>query len=132
MKRILRLSTLACALVATAWLASLAPVAQREANAGPYGPYYYGGGYAPRFGGYSGYSGYGYSPYGYGGYSYGPATGYVYPSVGDYSHGYGPQYPSQTYNGLFGVRYGNSGYYGQAYRPAYNPYGFGGYGLYGY
>jgi len=117
MKRILRLSTLAGVIVAATLLASLAPVAQQAAIAGPY---YYGG-YAPRFGGYSGY---GYAPYGYGGYSYGPVTGYVYPSVGDYSHGYGPQYPSQSYNGLFGVRYGNSGYYG----PAYNPYGYGPYG----
>jgi len=62
-------------------------------------------------------------------------TGYVYPSVGDYSHGYGNQYPNPSaYNGLFPFPrgYGNSGYYGQAYRPAYNPYGYGVYGGYGY
>lgn len=121
MKRILRLSTLAGAMAAAALLTTLAPVAQREANAGPY---YYGGGYAPRYGGYSGY---GYGPYGNLGYTYVAPRAYVYPSVG-----YGYVYPSQTYNGLFGVNYGNSGYYPQAYRPAYNPYGYGGYGPYGY
>jgi len=46
-KRILRLSTLAGAIVAA--VLSLSPVSPQAANAGPY---YYGGGYAPGYGGY--------------------------------------------------------------------------------
>jgi hypothetical protein len=146
MKRTLRLSTLASAMVAAVLLTSLAPVSQREANAGPLyrplnGGYYYGGGYAP---GYVGYSTYGYGPYGYSGYSgygyssrYGYANpnalGYVVPSYRSYGigNGFGT---GGTYRGMFDNGYGGSRFYVQPYRPAYNPYGYGGYGYgpYGY
>jgi hypothetical protein len=128
MKRNFRLLTLADALVAAVWLTSLAPVAQREANAGPLyrafnGGYYYSGGYAPDYGGYSG--------YGYGPYGYDTARGYVYPSYRSYQLGNGFE-TDATYNGIIDHNQGGSRFYGQPYRPAYNPYGYGGYGPYGY
>jgi hypothetical protein len=147
MKRTLRFSTLAGAMVAAVLLTSLAPVSQREANAGPLylapngGPYY-GGGYASAYGGYSTYgygpygysrySGYGYSsPYGYGGYTYVAPRAYVYPTYRSYGigNGFGT---GGTYRGMFDNGYSGSRFYGQPYRPAYNPYGYGGYGPYGY
>jgi hypothetical protein len=33
---------------------------------------------------------------------------------------------------MFGNRFGGQNYYGQPVRPMYNPYGYGGYGPYGY
>jgi hypothetical protein len=129
MKRILRLSTLAGTIVAAAWLASLAPVSQREANAAPLyrawnGGYYYGGGYAPA---YRGYSGYGYGPYGYGGYTYAAPRGYIVPPYDPYGFrsGFGP---GPTYNGLYVPTYSHSLFYPD--RPLYRPYGYGAYGPY--
>jgi hypothetical protein len=128
MNRNFRLSTLAGALVAAALLASLAPVALREANAGPLyrafnGGYYYSGGYAP---GYGGYSAYGSGPYGYA-----TPRGYVYPSFRSYQLGNGFD-TDATYNGIIDHNSSGSRFYGQPYRPAYNPYGYGAYGSYGY
>jgi len=135
MKRILRLSTLAGAMVAAAWMASLAPVSQREANAGTF---YYGGGYAPGY--YGGYSGYGYRPYGYGGYGYTSAYGYadsapgrpISPSYRAYGFGNGFG-TGGTYRGMYNGNidhaYGTSRFYGQPDPPAYNPYGNGPYGF---
>jgi hypothetical protein len=138
MKRTLRLSTLASAMVAAVWLTSLAPVSQREANAGPLylapnGGLYYGGGYAG-YGGYSGYGytpyGYGYSPYGNGGYTYAPRE-YVEPSYRSYGigNGFGT---GGTYNGIIDHSYSGSRFFTGTYAPAYNPYGYGGYGPYGF
>jgi hypothetical protein len=142
-KRILRLSTLAAAIIAAVLLTSLAPVSPQAANAGPLvrgltGGYYYDG-YAP---GYGDYSGYGYSPYGYGAYSgygrsssYGYADaaprGYVYPTYRSYGlgNGFGT---GATYRGVIDYRYGGYGPYGQPYRAPYSPYGYGGYGPYGF
>ena len=127
MKRILRLSTLAGAMVAAVLLPSLAPVSPSAANAGPlYRGYYYGGGYAP---GYSGYTGYGYGPYGYGGYTYYAPRAYVYPTYNSYGFGTDATY---YYNGMFEHRFDSAHVYGQPFRPNYNPYGYGGYGPYGY
>jgi hypothetical protein len=140
MKRTLRLSTLAGAMVAAVLLTSLAPVSPPEANAGPLylpnGGLYYGGGYAPGYGGYStygygpygysGYSGYGYSPYGNGGYVYAPRE-YVEPS--HRSDGFGT---GATYNGIIDHSYSGSRFFTGTYPPAYNPYGYGGYGPYGF
>lgn len=140
MTRILRLSTLAGAIVAAVLLSQVAPQA---ANAGPLyralnGGYYYGPGYAP---GYGGYAGYAYTPYGYG-----STSGYAYPSYRSYGigngygiggtyngiidHGYRGIGP--TYNGIIDYGYGGSRYYGQPYRATYSPYGYGVYGPYGY
>jgi hypothetical protein len=135
MKRIFRLSTLAVALVAAVWLASLSPVAQREANADPlYRGYYYGGGYAPGDGRYSGfgytggYSGYGYtSSYGYAD----PVPGRpVTPSYRAYGlgngFGTGGTYRGMYYGNNVDHAYGGSRFYAQ---PPYNPYGYGPYGF---
>jgi len=133
MKRILRLSTLAGAMVAAVLLPSLAPVSPSAANAGPLDRgYYYGGGYAP---GYSGYSGYGYGPYGYGGYSlYGHSSAYGYADVAPgrpvapsyRAYGFGNGFGTgATYRGIYNNSYSGSRLYGQ---PAYNPYGYGAYG----
>jgi len=130
MKRIFRLSTRASALIAAAWLASLSPVAQREANADPlYRGYYYGGGYAPGYGKYSGfgYTGYGYtSVYGYSD----PMPGRpISPSYRAYGlgngFGTGGTYRGM-YNGSIDHSYGGSRFYGQS---PYNPYGYGPYGF---
>jgi len=122
MKRILKLSTLAGAIVAAVLLTSMAPGSPQTANAQVYvgvnGGYYYNGGYAST---YRGYSGYGYSPYGYSGYTYAAPRAYVTPYYSPYGYGVG-----------YDNRYGNTGMFGQSYRAAYNPYGYGGYGPYGY
>jgi hypothetical protein len=136
MIRILRLSALAGAFVAAALLT---PVAQREANAGPLfraltgGGYYYNGGYAP---GYGGYSGYGYGPYGYGGnvgYGYNSPYGYANDAPGPYvapsyrSYGIGNGFGTGgTYNGAYNQTYSHSLFFPD--RPAYSPYGYGVYG----
>jgi hypothetical protein len=128
-KRILHLAAIAAVFT----LLHFAPGSPRDANAGPilralYGGYYYdgyGAGYGPRYGAYSG--------YGYGPYGYGTAPGYAYPATGDYGRGYGEGYESRAiYNGMYDRRYGGPSYFGQPYRQAYNPYGYGGYGPYGY
>jgi len=139
MKRILSLSTLAGSIVVAAMLA---PVSQREANAGPLfraltgGGYYYNGGYAP---GYGGYSGYGYGPYGYGGYSsYGYNSPYGYANVapGRYvspsyrSYGLGNGFGTGgTYNGVVNQSYSRSLFFPD--HPPYTPYGYGAYSPYG-
>lgn len=134
MKRI-RFLTLVGALVAAVCLASLSPVAQREANADPlYRGYSYGGGYAPGYGRYSGYE----YPGGFTGYGYTSAYGYADPVPG------GPVAPSYrayglgngfgtggTYRGMYygnnvDQAYGRMRFYGQ---PSYNPYGNGPYGF---
>src|SRR5205085_8173608 len=70
-KRILRLSTLSGAIVASIMLASISPLSLQTAEAQLRGLTIYGGGYGQGYGGYSGYGGgYGYSPYGRGAYTY--------------------------------------------------------------
>lgn len=137
MQRNLWSLTFAAAMVAAAWLPS--PVSRSDANAGPYygtfnSGYYSRGGYAPGYGGYGGHSGYGYSPYGNGGYTYVAPRVYAYPSYRSYrSYNYSPGIGTAgTYGGMIEQRYGGSRMYGQPYRPAYTPYGYGGYGPYGY
>lgn len=130
MKRILRTSTLAGALASAVVLLTLSVLSPQTASAGPFrGMYggYYNRGYAP---GYGGYSGYGYSPYGNGAYTYTAPRAFVYPSYRtyEYSPGIGT---AGTYNGYSYGSYGQQRYYTQPYRPAYNPYGYGGYGVYG-
>ncbi len=125
MKRILRLSALATVVVAAV---GLAPVSQNHANADPLyrasnGGYYYGGGYyAPGNGGYFGNA---YNPYGYGGYTYTAPSAYVYPSYNPYGVGTGA-----PYNVI--INHGNNGSRFQPYSAAYNSYGYGIYGPYGY
>lgn len=133
MKQILKLSTLAGAIVAAVLLPSL--VSPQSANAAPQyrdfdGGYYNRGGYAR---GYGGYSGYGYNPYGNGGYTYAAPRAYIntpFLSLG-FGNGYGYGYGNgngRTYYGLFP----NSQVFVQPYGRSYNPYGYGGYGQYGY
>lgn len=110
MKRIRRLSTLAGALVATVLLAFARLISPQAANADP--PRrdfntFYGGGFAPGYGGYSRYS-----PYGSGRYAYYPPRAYVYPSV--YS-GYG--------SGPYGYGFPGGYAYGAYSYRAYSPYG---------
>jgi hypothetical protein len=139
MKRILRLSMLAGAIVAAVMLAS---VAQREASAGPLfraltgGGYYYNGGYV---GGYGAYSTYGYGPYVYGGnpgygysspygYAYAAPRAYVYPTYRSYGigNGFGT---GGTYNGVVNQTYSRSLFFPD--HPPYTPYGYGAYSPYG-
>ncbi len=111
--------TLAGPLVATALLASLAPVGQREANAGQLYRAFNGGYY------------YTWDPgYAYGAYGYVAPGGYVYPSFRSYQLGNGFE-TDATYNGIIDHNSNSSRFYGQSYSPAYNPYGYGAYGPYG-
>jgi len=126
MKRVFKLSMFPGALVVAVALTSLAPVSPQTANAQlvyrtSRGDAYYRGGYAP---GDRAYSGYGYGPYGYGGYTYVAPRAYVYPVYPSYSP-YGNRFRTErTYHGMFpGMR---------RYRPAYTPYGYGGYDPYDY
>ncbi len=143
MTRNRRLSILAAAIVAAGVLTSLAPVTQREANAGPLfraspgGGYYYNGGNAPTYGGYSGF---GNGPYGYNGSSgtgFSSSYGYADVSPGRYvapsyrSYGLGNGFGTGgTYRGMFNHSYTGSRSYVQPDRPVYNAFGYGGYGGY--
>lgn len=130
MKRFLRLSTLSGAIVASVMLAPISPLSLQTAEAQIRGLTIYGGGYGQGYGGYSGYGGgYGYSPYGRGAYTYYAPRGQVIQTYPTYRQGYG--YRRSNY-GMFGNRFDGPHYYGQPDRPMYNPYGYGGYGPYGY
>jgi hypothetical protein len=140
MERIFSSSLRAAAILATVWLASLSPVSPQAAKAQPperlrdrgytYGTtdgYYYGGGYGPPVG---------YSPYGYTstyGYADPGPGGPVAPSYRAYGlgNGFGT---GGTYRGVYRAdyNYGVSHYYGLPSRLAYSPYGYGGYGPYGF
>lgn len=126
MKRILRLSAIAGALVAAFCLTSLTPVSQSTAygygtiTIGPGGVSYYNGYGQGYYGGYGqgygqpyrdGYGNDGYSVYGYGPYGYGTPDVYVY--------------GNRTYSRHHYHR--SPVYYGRNYGPMYSPYGYGGY-----
>jgi hypothetical protein len=133
MKHFLRLATIAGATVAATLLPS--PVSPGVAHAGHLnrhmnGGFYYDGGFAPR---HRGYSGYGFSQYGNGGYTYYAPRAYTYPTYR--THGFGFDNGigiGATFNGVIDRGNFGSRYYGRPYRPAYSPYGYGGYGPYGY
>jgi hypothetical protein len=116
MKRITWLPAILVAIVA---FVSLTVVVSSNADAGPYGGrfnggYYWGGAYAPAYGGYAVYGG--------GPYAYRPPAAYAYPAYSGYGYqGYG----AGPYGYGYARGYSAYGYRGYSpYGAAYSPYGF--------